>query len=431
MKLNRVVCGAAAVLALQAIATTTKASDQAAIIQRLDALEKENAALKQRLNRMENQGATSRPAAPRAASGRLPPPAPPGRPAGLETLGGATMVMAADAQDNPSPQVYKSQAVDIATWNRPPRFEVSGSLLFLQPGAGNLEYATLVTPLPVPSPDWANQALSPNFSPAFRVGLRYIPNEANDIQLNWTHLNTTDTASVSASPSQMVGPPYEIGPDAAVYKIAYGSVNSAYDSVNLDAGHTFCADCPFQLRVFGGAEFARVGQTLTGMFQNTDGSITAANTTDSLFTGAGPRVGMKGQYAAGNFQFFGELAGAGLIGVTQSRIDFSATSPLLSGLGITPPNNQSLTSPNATQVIPSIDARLGTSYTFPPSNYGQFKIEVGYQAAVYVNAVNQYSLTLVEVPPVPETVGVFLRTAEHLQSNFTAQGPYLTGSWQF
>jgi hypothetical protein len=37
-------------------------------------------------------------------------------------------------------------------------------------------------------------------------------------------------------------------------------------------------------------------------------------------------------------------------------------------------NNQSLTSPNATQVIPSVDARSATAYAFPPSNYGVFKI---------------------------------------------------------
>ena len=30
----------------------------------------------------------------------------------------------------------------------PARFELSGSVLFLQPGAGNLEYGTLVTPFP-------------------------------------------------------------------------------------------------------------------------------------------------------------------------------------------------------------------------------------------------------------------------------------------
>ena len=253
-----------------------------------------------------------------------------------------------------------------------------------------------------------------------------MPNESNDIELNWTHLNTSTNASFSGAPTQMVGPPYLIGPEANDYKVGQGSVQFAYDSVKLDGGHTFCAECSFQLWVFGGVEFARISQNLTGMFQSPDGTASNSYTTPSLFTGAGPRLGLEGQYALGNFQFIGEFAGAGLIGTSQSRINFSTTSPTLVG------NNQSLTSPNATQVIPSIDARLATAYTFPPSNYGVFKIEVGYQAAVYFNAVNQYSLTQVpvNVPMIPP-VGIFLATEQHLQSNFTVQGPYMTGKWAF
>jgi len=117
MKLSRVVCGAVAVVALQGIATTTRASDQDAIIARLDALEKENAALRQRLNRIERPGATSKRTAPRAASRQNPPPA-----SELETPGQAALMMDAHAQGNPPPEVYKSQAA----WNAAPRFELSG-----------------------------------------------------------------------------------------------------------------------------------------------------------------------------------------------------------------------------------------------------------------------------------------------------------------
>ena len=120
----------------------------------------------------------------------------------------------------------------------------------------------------------------------------------------------------------MVGPPYLIGPEAALYKNANGDVQFAYDSVNLDGGHTFCAECPFQLRVFGGVEAARIRQNLTGTFQSPDGAASSADTTNSLFTGAGPRLGMKGQYAIGDFQFLGEVAGAALVGTAKSSINF-------------------------------------------------------------------------------------------------------------
>jgi hypothetical protein len=397
-KLGLLLCLALTTCALSHSASAATIDER--ISARLDALEKENAALRARVNRLEASKAAKIAHRPAAAESN-------------PALASRAQYLAADA----------GQVVGVRTLNPPPRFEISGSLLFLQPGAGNLEYGTLVNPLPPASPHWTNESLTPGFSPAFRVGARYMPNESNDIELNWTHLNTNANAAFSAGPTQMVGPPYLIGPESALYKIGQGNVQFGYDSVNFDGGHTFCAECFFQLRVFGGVEVARIGQNLTGVFQSPGGLASSADTTNSLFTGAGPRLGVNGQYALGDFQFIGEVAGAGLIGTSQSRINFSTTSPTLVG------NNQSLTSPNATQVIPSISARLATAYTFPPGDYGRFKIEVGYQAAVYFNAVSQYALTQVPTSLMLPPVGVFLATQQHLQSNFTDQGPYLTGSW--
>ena len=109
----------------------------------------------------------------------------------------------------PLPQ--KAQTFAAAPRRYSPRFEISGSLLYLQPSAGNLEYGTLISPLPLVSPHWENQALKPEYSPAFEIGVRYIGNDFTDIALNWTHLKTTTDASVFASPLQMVGPPFLVG----------------------------------------------------------------------------------------------------------------------------------------------------------------------------------------------------------------------------
>jgi len=376
------------------------------IATRLDALEKENAALRARLNRLE----TSKTAKLRQG------PAETGSRPALVSL--------------PRPQNADSMAADLSYKAGPPavnspRFEISGTLSFLQPGAGNLEYGTLTTPLPLPTPNWSNQSLRPNFSPSFSVGARYMANESNDVQLNWTHLHANTNDSFLASPTQMVGPPFLIGPAPALYKIGSGTVEHSYDAVNLDAGHTFCVECSYQLRAFGGVEVARIGQNLSGLFQSPDGAASSANTVTSLFTGAGPRVGVKGQYALGDFQLIGELAGAALIGTAQSRIDFTTVSPSLGS------NIQSLTSPNATRVVPSIDARLATAYTFAPSAYGLFKVELGYKAAVYFDAVNQYALTNVPTSLTLPPVGIYLATQQHLLSNYTNQGPYVTAIWSF
>jgi hypothetical protein len=320
------------------------------IAARFNALEKENAALRARVNRLETSKAAIEPRARLQNANDL------------------------AASSNGLLRDNFVKAPNIVISKPQPHFEVSGSLLYLQPGAGNLEYGTLVTPLPAATPHWNNQSLKPDFSPAFNFGVRYMVTEGDDIRLNWTHLNTTANASFAGSPTQMVGPPYLIGPEAGLYKVGFGAVQSKYDAVDLDGGHTFCTACPFQMRLFGGVEVAHIGQNLNGLFESPDGTDSSGYTTTSSFTGAGPRLGFKGQYALGEIQFIGEVAAAALIGTSQSRINFSANSPTV-GL-----NNQSLTSPDATQVIPSIDARLATAYTFPLTSYGLFKIELGYQA---------------------------------------------------
>jgi len=375
------------------------------ISERLDALERENAALRARLNRLETPRAAK--LQPRPADSTAGP--------ALVTLPRSvgTDSMAADLSDVRPRRAYA------------PRFEVSGTASFLQPGAGNLEYGTLTNPLPPVTPHWRNQSLKPNFAPSFSFAARYMASETTDIQLNWTHLRNTATDSFFASPTEMVGPPYLIGPESLLYKNGSGSVKTAYDVVNLDAGYTFCAECSFQMRAFGGVSAARIGQNLSGLFASPDGTASSGYTVNSLFTGAGPRVGIKGQFGIGDFQFIGEMAGAVLIGSAQSGMDFTTLSPAF-GL-----SNQYISSPNATRVVPSIDGRLATSYTFAPTTYGLFKVEGGYKAAVYFDAVNSYGLTQVPTSLTLPPVGIYLATQQHLLSNFTNHGPYVTASWAF
>lgn len=382
------------------------ASPEDQILQRLDALEKENAALRARVNRLEaSKSATTehRPA-----------------PVATQRLQNAEALAAAP---DPTPAKTASQAAEIATASPLHRFEISGSLLFLQPGAGDLDYGTLITPLPITTPNWSNQSLRPGFSPTFSIGGRYIADASNDIELNWTHLSTTTSGAFAASPTQMVGPPYLIGPESTAYSNGSGGVKFDYDAVNLDGGHTFCVECSFQLRVFGGVQFARIGQDLNGLFVSPDGADSSGYTNHSLFTGVGPRLGLKGQYAFGNLQLIGEAAAAGLIGTSKNHLDFTTTTP---AVGF---NGQAIFSPDATQVVPGIDARLAAAYSFPSSSYGRFKLELGYQAAIYFNAISQFSVTQITTTTPP--VGVFLATEQHSQTNFTNHGPYLTGSWAF
>jgi hypothetical protein len=173
-------------------------------------------------------------------------------------------------------------------------------------------------------------------------------------------------------------------------------------------------------------QLARINQDLTASFQTLDATTINGYTNESLFTGAGPRVGVKAQRVGDHFDFLGEIAGAALLGTMESRMNFSAISPAFP----TTPNLQSITSPDATCVIPSIDSRLGTGYTFR-TNQSRIRVEAGYQMAVYINAINEYSVSEVVVPPVVQGIGVFLRTQTPLQTDFTAHGPYVSLNWDF
>jgi hypothetical protein len=93
-----------------------------------------------------------------------------------------------------------------------------------------------------------------------------------------------------------------------------------------------------------------------------------------------------------------------------------------------------LTSADSTRAIPAIDAKLGASYSIPVGSFGILKCEAGYQAAVYINAVNQYSVSDVEnslTEPIEGVAGVFLRSSLEYQSNFVVHGPYLKVSLDF
>lgn len=333
------------------------------------------------------------------------------------------------AQESLAPRVEALPALDVAAANQPAHFVVNFSLLYLQPGSGNLEYGTLVYPLPAASPHWENQALEPGFSPAFDVGFSYrLAESANDIRVNWTHLDTeTTTASFVAGPTQFAGPPYQIGPDASTYNLGSGSVNYEYDAVNLDFGHRVSFGGPAQIRLFAGLQYASISQTLAAAFQSFDRAYYIDNATLSTFNGIGPRLGMELDFTHGNFDLLGELAVSTLIGNMQSRLDFSSVDPNFSGL----PNAQSLTSPDAIQVIPALQTKIGAGYTFGGRDSGRLRIEGGYQAAVYMNAINEYAISDVVLPAGVQQLGIFLRTQDHQQSNFTAHGPYLSATWTF
>jgi hypothetical protein len=330
-----------------------------------------------------------------------------------------------------------------------PGFEVSASLLYLQPLSGNLQYATKITPFPFQTPHWNDQTVNPDLTPAFNVGVRYDFGCGADTRLDWTSLNSHDSAGAEGIPLphvinlaagvvpptaafylQALGPPFLVGPPPP-FTSAQAELHFAYDAVNWDVGLLINVGSHNHVRLFAGLEGARIGQTLTGNFQSPGDVIAFTDTSRSVFTGVGPRLGIEEHCTWGSLDFLSGIAGALLIGGAQNNIAFNTNSIFY--LNVPRDafiNNQYITTPTTTRVVPSIDAKLGASYTHAVGRLGRLKCEGGYQAAVYFNAVSQFSISEVEnsLTGSSETdsfSGVFLRTVSEQQSNFVVHGPYL------
>src|SRR5262249_27409223 len=148
--------------------------------------------------------------------------------------------------------------------NLTPGFEFSAGLLVLKPGADNLGYATVTTFLPIQSPQWAVQNVNPQYQCGFQVGGRYVlPNSGNDIQVNWDHLHTSDSAAVAVGnpATQWISPFSQTGPSTSEtsnevglfhLKAAQAQVDFHYDELNADLGQSLSIGPYTRLRLFGG-----------------------------------------------------------------------------------------------------------------------------------------------------------------------------------
>jgi len=318
-----------------------------------------------------------------------------------------------------------------------PRFEFSISALALKPGASNLNYVIYNKELPVQSPTWSEKEIRPGYGAAFELGGRYIFSRDNDISLDWTHLNSSTSTSIMApSASFFLGPDYEIGPDGLPIRNATGNVQFKYDVINLDAGQFVDWGKHIQTRVFMGLSNAYLreqmnvtysGETITGPHQ---GPFSTKQEVTANFTGIGPRFGIEANYVTDyGFGFLGEAAASALIGYTYSKTGYISSAQELKDLFGQNSNNQSITDQDVTQVIPGIDAKLGVIYKYNFNKCTLLTLEGGYQAAVYINAINQYLPASLAVPL--ETGGIFVATMSHTQSNYSVQGPFLKAALQF
>ncbi len=360
----------------------------------------------------------------------------------LSTLN-ATTTATESAQTPPAPYFLDCRSV---------MGELYGDLLFLQPNGSSLYYAAQAIPLDqsIPggavneavSPNWKIFELSPDYTPAFKIGAKALFSATNTVlETSWERLRSSKTASKTLSTTAdggtlMIGPIFDIGPNSAAYTIAHGKVNFQFDAVNLIFGQSFCAFKHLYPTIFAGAGFTRIQQDAHSSYSNAAGTSIRKIRTESTFIGAGPQVGFNFDYRIVSGFFFTGSSSIGLmIGESKNSASYQSYAPYLVSQGIAEPNSQQTSIPNRVQLIPSLEEKLGFSYS------GIFKcckvtFGAGYQAQIYLNAVQTMDMTAPQVPPsllpgnVPDS-GMYAVGFERTLSNFILTGPYISLNVEF
>jgi len=252
--------------------------------------------------------------------------------------------------------------------------------------------------------------------------------------LNWEYFNASDSSRTTVPVQDMVGPFFTIGPDASPYTLSSGNVDYLFQEVNLDYGILVNFGKSTKTNLFVGVGYDYIKQTLTSKYWNADETVSRTIVSPSSFSGAGPQVGMNFDYTiVDGFKLSGQSMASLLIGTMKNSTTYKSVSPLLGALGISPPNRQTTTVDSRTQLVPAFEGKLGLAYEVLFYDNYMFKIDGGYQAQVYLNAIQSVDMGS-EVPLnsiAATTVGVYARTFQRTLSNFALAGPYLKIAFGF
>lgn len=327
-----------------------------------------------------------------------------------------------------SPENVRTESPDFSV-------EFYASALFLKPSSSHLHYAVEAIPLPLPSPNWNVFDIHPKYHAAFDIGFKAIIHEKDTaFMANWQRFRSSRCAAENVGSNNMIGPFFEIGPDAALYTLADGKVRFAFDEANIDYG--LLVDCgpDLEATLFGGIGIVRIEECLTSHFSNVAGTVARTINVPSTFVGAGPQFGFESSYyLTRSFSFAGKANISLLCGRLKNHTTYLALSPALAELDITPPNKQRTCVDTRFGVVPGIEEKMGITYSRTLRDDYFMDITVGYQVQLFVNALQSVDMgSEVVTPPVaPDTVGVFARTFQRTMSNFALAGPYLTFDFAF
>lgn len=312
--------------------------------------------------------------------------------------------------------------------NFPFNVDVQFRALFLKPNTSNLHYAVQATTLPAPSPRWAIYDIHPKYHFGFDLGVRSsFFNDCRSLGVNWEHFNSkSENSRTSPTPDDMVGPFFEIGPEATPYQTATGRVKFNFNAVHVNVAQ-FVEFGNLETHFFGDINFTSLKQTTTSYFSSRDGNTTRTIIIPVTFKGAGPEFGICINYNVYcGLSLTGKTAAAILVGTRKNNTLFSSVSPVQPEPLIVYPNIQTVITDNMSIVVPVFEQRIGAAYEAHFwCNYSA-RLEVGYEARVYFSALQQIDMgsEVSQVNAEVTSVGVFARTFRNNVSNFALSGPY-------
>lgn len=323
---------------------------------------------------------------------------------------------------------------DVSVGCFPYTFDVQFRALILKPSTSNSYFGAMAQGLPLPSPRWTILDLHPKYHFGFDLGFRTsFLNPCRNIGVNWERFNSsTHRLFVAPEASDMVGPFFEIGPNASPYQNVDGREHFSFNAVHVNAAQLIeIGDT--QAHLFAGINFTSLKQTMTTRFANTNADFVRTIFSPISFRGAGPEIGVCLNYQTYfGLELTGKLAAAILVGHNKNNTEFVSTSTIVVP-DLTYPNLQSITSENRTIVVPVFEEHIGLGYGCNFwCNYSA-RIEVGYEARVYFDALqsNDMGSEVSSLTTAQASTGVFARTFGRHVSNFALTGPYVAFNLSF